>query len=262
MILRTPKSPVQAARSRIFATHLCLGCESTRMRSRLRTLTGTLLLALAAALLACAVAGAAMVGIYRNGLDSKAQRKALVKLSGASCERSGAAGALRIGVGKRTDACSLRTPVLGRDLEIAATERLLSGTPPALQHKAYVGLELRAGGGAKYQLLAYPLQRKVQLIKITSEGTEFLQIAKNQKAVLGLNKANALRLRAINRGGADKGSAQLLGFVGGEQVVEAIDAAAGELPGRASAVVVGAGKGGNGVIGSVDNVVLRVPSPF
>ena len=35
----------------------------------------------------------------------------------------------RIVVGKRTRDCSYRTPVLGRDLEIAATERLLSGTP-------------------------------------------------------------------------------------------------------------------------------------
>ena len=59
--------------------------------------------------------------------------------------------------------------MLGRDLEISATERLLSGTPEALQRKAYLGLELRAGAGAKYQLLAFPLQRKVQLVKFTAD---------------------------------------------------------------------------------------------
>ena len=161
-------------------------------------LTGVLLVALTAALVACPSAGAAMVGIYRNALDSKSQRSQLAKLAGRNCARAGSAGALRIGLGEKTGSCSFRTPVLGRDLEISATERLLSGTPKPLQRKAYVGLELRAGAGAKYQLLAYPLQRKVQLVKVTSEGTKFLAIAKNQTTLGGLNEASKLRLSAIN----------------------------------------------------------------
>jgi hypothetical protein len=228
-----------------------------------RKLTGVLLVALAAALLACSIASAAMIGIYRNSLDSKVQRSQLVKLSGRNCARAGAEGTLRVALGEKTGACSLRTPVLGRDLEIAATERLLSGTPKALQRKAYIGLELRAGGGAKYQLLAYPLQRKVQLIKVTSGGTEFLAIAKNQTNLGGLNKANALRLRAINLGsGAEKGHAELRGYLGSTLVAEATDEVAGDLTGRASGIVVGASKGGNGVIASLDDLVVRVPSPF
>jgi hypothetical protein len=254
-----PKSAVQVLRTRIFQPHLCLGSESISMGRRL---TGVLLVALAAALLACAVASAAMIGIYRNSLDSKAQRSQMVKLSGQSCARSGAAGALRIALGKKTGSCSLRTPVLGRDLEIAATERLLSGTPKSLQRKAYIGLELRAGAGAKYQLLAYPLQRKIQLVKVSAEGTEFLAIAKNQP-LLGLNKANVLRLRAINiTSGPERGSAELRAYLGSTQVAEATDEAAGELSGRAAGVVVGASKGGEGVIASVDDLVVRVPSPF
>jgi hypothetical protein len=228
-----------------------------------RRLTGVLLVALAAALLACSIAGAAMIGIYRNALESTSQRGQLVKLSGRSCARAGTGEALRVTLGKRTDSCSFRTPVLGRDLEIAATERLLSGTPPSLQHKAYIGLELRAGGGAKYQLLAYPLQRKVQLVKVTSEGTEFLAIAKDEASLLGLNKANVLRLRAINvASGPEKGSAELRAYVGSTLVGEATDEGAGELSGRASGVVVGASKGGNGVIANIDDIVVRVPSPF
>src|SRR3954471_425729 len=112
-------------------------------------LSAAFLAALAAGLICCAVAGAAMIGIYRNSMESLAQRSQLVKLSGRSCGRGGAAGAMRITVGKATSSCSYRTPVLGRDLEIAATLRLLSGTPTALQRKAYLGLMLRAGGGAK-----------------------------------------------------------------------------------------------------------------
>lgn len=222
-----------------------------------------LLAALAAGLLCCAVAGAAMIGIYRNSMESLAQRSQLVKLSGKTCDRAGAAGAMRITIGKATSSCSFRTPVLGRDLEIAATERLLSGTPTALQKKAYLGLELRAGGGAKYALLVFPRQRKAQLIKVTGEGTKYLAIAKNSKAVVGLNEANKLQLRAVNAtSGPEKGQAQLFAYVGSELVGEATDAGAGELTGRASAVVVGTIGNGNGIVASVDDLVVRVPSPF
>jgi len=227
-----------------------------------RSIAASVTVALAALAFA-GVAGAAMIGIYRNGMETTAQRAQLIKLAGAACTRGGSEGALRIAIGKRTDACSYRTPVLGRDLEISATERLLSGTPPALQRKAYLGLELRAGGGSKYQLLAFPLQRKVQLVKVTEAGTEYLAIAKGVKALMGVNKANALRLRAINvASGPEQGQTRLSAFVGGELVTEATDAAGGELSGRASAVAVGALKGANGVIASVDDVVVRVPVNF
>jgi hypothetical protein len=226
------------------------------MRTRFAAIFGV---ALVAALLTAASVGAAMVGIYRNVMETTAQRSQLIKLSGASCSRSGAGGALRIAIGKRTDACSLRTPVLGRDLEIAATERLLSGTPPSLQKKAYLGLELRAGGGAKYQLLAFPLQRKVQLVRVTGAGSEYLAIEKDVKTLMGLNKANALRLRAVN---SEPGKARLSAYVGGTLVAEAKDEAAGELSGRASAVSIGAVNGANGVVGAVDDVVVRTRVRF
>jgi hypothetical protein len=221
------------------------------------------LAAIAAGLLCCAFAGAAMIGIYRNSMESLAQRSQLVKLSGRSCERAGAGGAMRIMVGKATSSCSFRTPVLGRDLEIAATERLLSGTPAALQRKAYLGLMLRAGAGAKYALLVFPRQRKAQLIKVTSEGTRYLAIAKSEKGVVGVNEANKLRLRAVNvTNGPEKGQARLFAYVGGKLIGEAKDEGAGDLSGRASAVVVGTIKNGNGIVASVDDVVVRVPSPF
>lgn len=221
------------------------------------------LVALAVGLLACSVAGAAMVGIYRNSLESLAQRSQLVKLAGANCARAGANGAMRITLGKKTAACSFRTPVLGRDLEIAATERLLSGTPADLQRKAFLGLELRAGAGAKYQLLVFPRQRKAQLVKVTEGGSKYLAIAKNEAAIKGINEANVLRLRAVNvSSGPDKGKANLFAYVGKTLVGEAVDDGAGELTGRNSAVIVGTIKNGNGVVASVDDVVIRVPSPF
>jgi hypothetical protein len=214
-------------------------------------------------LLAATSAFAAMVGIYRNEMGSTAARAQLIKISGASCVRGGATDAMRVAIGEKTDACAFRTPVLGRDLEISATERLLSGTPKAVQRKAYLGLELRAGGGAKYQLLVYPGQRKAQLIKYTAEGPEFLQIAKDLPGVMGVNKANKLRLRALQiRSGPEKGRTALAGFLGAEKVVEGIDALPADLGGEASAVTVGAAKNGNGVIASIDDVVVRAPVNF
>jgi hypothetical protein len=226
-------------------------------------LLAALLAALAVGALACAVAGAAMVGIYRNSMETLSQRSELVKLAGANCARAGVGGAMRIEIGKKTSACSFRTPVLGRDLEIAATERLLSGTPADLQRKAFLGVELRAGAGAKYQLLVFPRQRKAQLIKVTEGGSKYLAIARNEQAVKGINEANKLRLRAVNvSSGPEKGQARLFAYVGKTLVGEAVDAGAGELTGRNSAVVVGTIKNGNGIVASVDDVVIRVPSPF
>lgn len=229
-----------------------------RKRLALATLAAALI-----GLVAASAAYAAMVGIYRNEMGSVAARGQLIKISGANCARGGSEDALRVALGKKTAACSFRTPVLGRDLEIGATERLLSGTPKALQRKAYLGLELRAGGGAKYQLLVYPLQRKAQLIKSTSAGSEYFDIAKNVTAVMGVNKANALRLRALQiRSGPEKGRTSLAGFVGGEKVVEGIDALPADLGGEASAVVVGAANNGEGVIASLDDLVVRAPVHF
>jgi hypothetical protein len=228
-----------------------------------RRFSAVFVAALAVGVLACALAGAAMIGIYRNSMETLAQRSQLVKLSGANCARAGAGGAMRVTLGKKTAACSFRTPVLGRDLEIAATERLLSGTPENLQRKAFLGLELRAGAGAKYQLLVFPRQKKAQLVKVTGEGSKYLAIAKNEKAVMGVNEANVLRLRAVNViSGPEKGQAQLFAYVGKTLVGEATDVGAGELTGRNSTVIVGTIKNGNGVVASVDDVVVRVPSPF
>jgi len=124
---------------------------------------------------------------------------------------------------------------------------------------AYLALELRAGGGAKYQMLAFPLQRKVQLIKITAEGSEYLAIQKDVTSLMGINKANALRLRVLKPA---PGQAQLSAYVGGELVSEATDETAGDLSGTASSVAVGATKTANGVIASIDDVVVRVPVAF
>jgi hypothetical protein len=221
--------------------------------------------ALAAVLLSLApMAGAALVGVYRNGMQGKGQLAQIAKLSGARCGRAGTGSALAITIGKGTRECSYRTPVVGRDLEIAATERLLGKTPKPVQQGAYLALDLRAGSGARYQLAVYPRQRKAQVRKILAGGeVEYLHIEKNVAAIAGVERDNDLRLSAINvTEGEEKGSAHILAYVGGELVADVTDAEAGELVGRASGFSVGSAKAAKGAQATVDDVVVRVPSPF
>jgi hypothetical protein len=227
------------------------------MKARFAALS---LAALAAGLLVCAVAGAAMVGIYRNGLETKPQRAEMLKLFGRSCKRGGGEDAVRILLGKKTDSCAYRTPVVGRDLELAATERILSGTPKPLQRKAYVAVQLRAGGGDKYELRAFPLQRKAQLIKVSEAGTKYLAVKKNVKGIGGINEPTVVRLRVEKTAGA--ASAKIAAFVGPTVVGEVTDEAAGEVTGEFSAVSVGATKIAEGLSGSIDDLVVRVPVAF
>jgi hypothetical protein len=226
--------------------------------------TAVLCLAAAATLLLAASSSAALIGIYRDGMATTPQRAQMVKLSGSHCARGGLGKALRVVVGKATKECAYRTPVIGRDLEVAATERLLGATPKPLQHGAFLAINLRSGGGGRYQLAVYPLQGKVQLRKALPEGgVKYLDIERNVAAVKGLDAANDLRLRAFNlTEGEEKGACRLLGFIGGKLVAEATDAAAGELSGGASGFSVGSAKNAKGAQASFDNVVVRVPSPF
>jgi hypothetical protein len=226
---------------------------------------------IAAALAACAVslalaatAGAELISLYRNPMESQGQRTELAKLAGTNCERGGAEHVFKIVVGKKTRECSYRTPVIGRDLQVAATMRLLSKTPKSLQAKVFLALELRAGSGARYQLAVYPKQRKTQLRKFLPDGTvKYLKIEKKVPTVKGVNQANELRLQAFNvTTGPEKGSCRILAFVGGEKVGDVTDRAAGELEGRASGFAIGAAKSAVGAVGSVDDVVVRGPNPF
>jgi hypothetical protein len=229
-----------------------------------RTATAVALAAAALAVLASS-AGAALIGLYRNDMNSDAKRGQIGKLSGERCGRGGSEEAFRITIGKATRECAYRTPVVGRDLEIAATERLFSSTPKAVKRRAFLAVNLRTGdAGAGYQLAVFPLQRKAQLRRISSDGgIEYLHIERGLATVRGTDEPNELRLRAFNvTSGPDKGKCRVIAFVGGRQVADVLDAAAGELQGRGSGFSIGAVGSAQGAIGSVDDVVIRVPNPF
>ena len=219
------------------------------------------LAALAAGLLACAFAGATMVGIYRNGLETQPQRAEMIKLFGRSCKRGGGEDAIRVVLGAKTDSCAYRTPVIGRELEIAATERILSGTPKPLQSKSYVAVQLRTGGGDKYEVRAFPTQKKAQLIKVSEARTKYLAVKKNNTEIGAINEPTVVRLR-IEKAAEGTTGATVAAYVGPTVVGEVTDEAASEVACEFSSVSVGATKIAEGLIGSIDDLVVRVPVSF
>jgi hypothetical protein len=219
-------------------------------------------LAAALGLVAVASASGAFVAIYRNALETTAQRSEILKVAGKSCTRGGGQASLNITVGKLTEECAYRTPVIGSDLEIAATGRILPPTTPAVAKKAFLGMQLRVGGGGKLEFRVFPAQQKVQIVKVTSEGIDYLAIKKKVKAVQPPEKANVLRLRVIDGAGEEAGTCKIGGYLGGEQVVEASDEACGEIDGEMTALSAGAPNNGSGLTAGFEAIVVRVPVRF
>lgn len=213
-------------------------------------------------LFAAGAASGAFVAIYRNAMETTAQRTEIRKLAGRSCTRGGGATSLKMTVGKLTEECVYKTPVVGSDLEIAVTGRILTGTPVAVAKKAFLGLQLRAGGGSKLELRVFPSQKKVQLARITKEGIKYLGIKKNVTGVQGTEKPNVLRLRVIEGVGEEAGKCKVGGYLGGELAVEATDEACAELKGEATAISAGAPNNGVGLIAGFEAIVVRTPVNF
>jgi hypothetical protein len=223
-----------------------------------------LLTALVSALgmFAAGAASGAFVAIYRNALETTAQRTEVRKLAGKSCTRGGGQTSLKITVGKLTEECAYSTPVIGSNLEIAATGRILSGTPTAVAKKAFLGLQMRAGNGGKLELRVFPGQKKVQIAKITEEGIHYLAIKKNVAAVKEPTKANVLRLRIVSGSGEEAATCKIGGYLAGELVIEAAEESCADLEGETTALSAGAPDNGSGLIAGFEAIVVRVPVRF
>jgi hypothetical protein len=213
-------------------------------------------------LFAAGAASGAFVAIYRNAMETTAQRAEIRKLAGKSCTRGGGQTALKVTVGKLTEECAFKTPVVGSDLEIAVTGRIVAPTTTAVAKKSFLGLVMRAGGGSKLELRVFPSQKKVQIARITKEGIKYLGIKKNVVAVQEAEKANVLRLRVVSGSGEEAGACKIGGYVGSELAVEVSDPACSELKGEATAVTAGAPNNGSGLVAAFEAIVVRTPVRF
>ena len=207
-----------------------------------------------------------MVGIYRNSMETTAQRSQLVKLSGAQLHPR----RLRPRAADRRRQADQR--MLLPDAGDRPRPRDRRHRAPAQRHPEAApaqGLPRRWSCGPaaapSTSLPVYPLQRKVQLRKNLRGGTSNTwRSTRTSPPSRASTKPTRCGCSAFNvTSGPEKGQARLLAYVGGELVAEATDAAAGELTGRAAAASRSARpRTPSGVVASVDDVVVRVPSPF
>jgi hypothetical protein len=232
------------------------------MRTRLRT--ALLAAGLGVALTVTSVA-AAPVAIYRNEMDTGAARSQMRPVRTGACTRGGSAKALKIEVGKRTDECQFRTPVVGRDLEIIATGRLLSGTPKIIRNRIFIAVNLRVGADGMYQLAVFPRIDKY-ILRRQNPGEPGFDVLATDRAqrIQGIDKANRIRLRAFNLTNTrDPDDVRLVVGINGKVFERVTDRRGGPLKARASTVSVGATpRSAVGAIASFDDLVVRVPSPF
>ena len=231
-----------------------------------RKLTTILFAAILAALCVAGTASAVKgFAVYGNDMATAEKRAQIRSVSGRACQRGGSPQALKVEIGKRTRECIYRTPVIGRDVEMIATSRLLSGTPRELRRRVFLSVSVRSGEGlGRYQLVVFPLQRKYQLRKyVPGQEVRYLAVGKRISAIKGTNKANNLRLRAFNLlDTRDKDDCRLLVSVNGDRLAVVIDKRSGSLQGREVSFSIGSRRSARGSVGSFDNVKVKIPRPF
>jgi hypothetical protein len=219
-------------------------------------------LAIAGSAVATAAAIAAVIPIYSNDMASTASRSQLVKFGGGDCSRGGGSGGLKVTVGARTRECQLRTPVVGTNLDIKATARLLSGTPSPIQASVFVAVAVRDASDGQYQLAVFPKKGSFQLRRdVPPNGARTLLAHGDANSVKAVGQPNKLRLQAFP---SPDGSTRLTGFVNGHKVASVVEDAhtASTLGGRFSTVSVGAAKAVKGASASFDDLTVAVPDPF
>lgn len=219
-------------------------------------------LAVLGSVAAAAAALGAVIPIYSNGMSTPTARGQIVRLSGSKCGRHGGRSALKVKVGKRTRECQFRTPVVGANLDIKATTRLLSGTPQKIQKRVFAAVSVRDGGKGQYQLAVFPAKGSFQLRRdLPPNGDRTLLAKGKSKAVKPIGKPNKLRLQAFSTANGDM---RVTGIVNGHKVGSVIDDAhaAASLTGRFSTLAVGSNKAAKGASASFDNLSVAVPDPF
>ncbi len=209
-----------------------------------------------------AVALGAVIPIYSNDMSTTGARSQLVRLGDAKCMRSAGAGALKVAVGKRTRECQLRTPVIGSNLDIIATARLLQGTPSEMQARVFVGVGARDGNDGQYELAVFPKKGSFQLRRDAPPNGDRTLLAKGKaNAVKDVGKPNKLRLQVFPTPG---GETRVTAFVNGRKVASVLEDAhaASTVTGRFSTLSVGSAKAANGAKASFDDLTVAVPDPF
>ena len=219
-------------------------------------------LAVLGSAVAAGAAFAASVPIYSNAMSSSGDRSDLVRSGAGKCMRGAGAQALQVTVGKRTLECQLRTPVIGGNVEIKATARLLSGTPEEMQRRVFVAVSVRDGGEGRYQLAVFPAKGTFQLRRdLPPDGARTLLAKGDASSVKAVGKPNKLRLQAFPTAA---GQTRVTAYVNGRNVASVLEDAhtSSTVTGRLTTFSVGSAKAAKGAKASFDDLSVAVPDPF
>ena len=165
-----------------------------------------------AALPRCAATAADRDRDLQNDMDSAAQRSRSGEAPGGNCMRGGSQQGAEGRRSASAPASAARTPVIGRNLEIARDRApARAATPKAKRKRTFVAVELRDGAGGQYQLAVFPGSAPSSCAATCSRTARILLKAKaTDEADQRLGKANKLRLQAFNiTSGPDKGGCRV-----------------------------------------------------
>lgn len=216
-------------------------------------------LAAAAALLALAGGALAAVTIYRNGFPGPVRMSEMRKVSeGGSCGRSNAGKTMSVRLGRRTLACSYRTPAIGKDLEIAVTGELSRKTPAALRRRVALAVAVRSGVRSDYTLTVYPGRRRWVLSRAArpaagEDVTRTTLGAGREDFIRGSGRRNRLRIRAFGD--------TITAWVNEKIVARYTDPNTRPLTGRQATVSLLADRAARGGVARFDSVTVLVPDP-
>jgi hypothetical protein len=192
------------------------------------------------------------VTIYRNPMSSRADLRELQKTQGRRCARRRDDGRAAIVVGRRTDECTFRTPVVGKDIDLSATVNLSKSTPRKLRRRIELGIGVRVGDDDAYELEVLPFHRRIVFSR-TIDGDRQVLLREDESFVRGPGKTNRLTLRVFGSG--------VLAEVNGRQVSNMEDVRANAVRGRDTTLTIGSTRTANKARGLFDSVKVRVPDP-
>jgi hypothetical protein len=226
---------------------------------RLTTRAGLALTATAAIGIAGATA-VASVTVYENKFATKADVRELRKAEGKHCKKGWRrrSESLRIAVQQGPELCGYRPPVEGDtkmpDHDFRAKERLLRSTPSAVRPSAYLAIAVRSSKSSGYELQVFPIRHRFRLQRSPAGGGAGFPAQGRSSAIKGFRKPNILRLVVVG--------SKVTARVNGTKVANLTDSNPAQVGGRGLEVAIGHRRASSKpVIGEVDNLELRVPSP-
>jgi hypothetical protein len=226
------------------------------MGARIRKRLPVALALVAAGAFAATAAAGGIATVYSNDFSTAGDGHQLRGVFGKKCNKKVNNGSLEVKVKGGPQVCGYGLPVEGESSQPAhslqARMKLLRITPRHLRKPAYVGLQVRSGGGTDYELRIFPKGHRY-LLKRTPHGSGF-PLSGKDGAIKSVNQLNTLRLRAFGH--------VVKAWVNGSKLGAVSDSSASDVRGRhANLVFANRRHTDKDVLARADDVRLSVPKP-